>query len=127
MIVSDEPVTPEGAEVLDTFATGDLAGRPAITRHAFGAGVATYLATRPDEPTLTAVLHRALADAGVERPDVPAGVERVRRGQWLFLLNHNEFEVTVTLPAGATDTLTGEPLRVEERLAGRGVLVAHVG
>jgi beta-galactosidase len=112
--------------VLDTFTTGDLDGRPAITRHTFGEGVATYLGTRPDDQTLAAIMARALTDAGVEVPDVPAGVERVQRGQWLFLLNHNETEVTVALPEGATNTLTGEPLQADERLAGRGVLVAHL-
>jgi beta-galactosidase len=119
----------EGAEVLDTFTTGDLAGRPAITRHTFGAGVATYLGTRPDEPAMAAVLARALTDAGVEPvlAGVPAGVEAARRGEWLFLLNHNETEVVVPVPGGARDALTGEPLTEQERLAGRGVLVAHVG
>jgi beta-galactosidase len=121
-----EWIRTEGAEVLDTFTTGDLDGRPAITRHTFGEGVATYLGTRPDDQTLAAIMARALTDAGVEVPDVPAGVERVQRGQWLFLLNHNETEVTVALPEGATNTLTGEPLQADERLAGRGVLVAHL-
>jgi beta-galactosidase len=72
---------------------------------------------------------RVLGDAGVSPvlPGAPAGVEAVRRDQWLFLLNHNETEVTVPVPAGATNTLTGEPLAESERLAGRGVLVAHLG
>jgi beta-galactosidase len=121
-----EWITPAGAEVLDTFAEGELAGRPAITRHVFGGGVATYLGTRPDRAVMDAVLAGALADAGVPRVDLPAGVESVRRGRWLFLLNHNETEVTVPVPDGATDALTGEPLGVAERLAVRGVLVAHL-
>ncbi|GAB1513456.1 beta-galactosidase [Actinophytocola sp. KF-1] len=122
-----EWITVAGAEVLDTF-TGELAGRPAITRHAFGDGVATYLATRPDAAALASVVARVLDDAGVSPvlPGAPAGVEAVRRGAWLFLLNHNENEVTVPVPAGATDALTGEPLQGQERLAGRGVLVARV-
>lgn len=123
-----EWIRPEGAQVLDTFAGGDLDGRPAITRHAFGSGVATYLGTRPDEPAMAAVMTRTLADAGVEPvlPGIPAGVEVVQRGQWLFLMNHNETETAVPVPAGATNALTGEPLTEKERLAGRGVLVAHV-
>jgi beta-galactosidase len=118
-----EWITVQGAEVLDTFADAG----PAITRNVFGAGVATYLATRPDAETLAAVVARVLDDAGVAPvlPGAPAGIEAVRRGEWLFLLNHNETEATVPVPAGATDALTGEPLHEEERLAGRGVLVAH--
>lgn len=121
-----EWITLEGAEVLDTFTGGDLDGRPAITRHAFGSGVVTYLATRLEDPA--AIMTRVLADAGVEPVlnGVPAGVEVVHRGQWLFVLNHNETEVTVPVPAGATNALTGEPLTHEQRLAGRGVLVVHV-
>jgi beta-galactosidase len=121
-----EWITLEGAEVLDTFTGGDLDGRPAITRHVFGEGVATYLGTRPDEPAMAAVMARALADAGIALPDLPAGVEVVQRGQWLFLLNHNETEVTVPVPVGATDALTGSSLGVAEILGGRGVLVAHL-
>lgn len=122
-----EWITTAGAEVLDTF-TGALTGRPAVTRHAFGNGVATYLGTRPDEATMAAVVGRALADAGVEPvwPGVPAGVEAVRRGRWLFLLNHNETAVTVPAPAGAVDALTGDQLGTEAPLSGRGVLVAHL-
>ncbi|TDV47829.1 beta-galactosidase [Actinophytocola oryzae] len=120
-----EWITTEGAAVLDTFTDGALDGRPAITRHTFGDGVATYLGTRPNDAALAQVMARALADAGVEVPAVPACVERVQRGQWLFLPNHNETEVVVPVPVGATDALTGEPLTEQERLAGRGVVVAH--
>jgi beta-galactosidase len=119
-----EWITLEGAEVLDTFAGGDLDGRPAITRHAFGSGVVTYLGTRLEDPAT--IMARALADAGVEPVVAPAGVEVVHRGQWQFFLNHNETEVTVPVSDGATNALTGEPLTKEQRLAGRGVLVVHV-
>jgi beta-galactosidase len=120
-----EWITVRGAEVLDTFADGG----PAITRNSFGSGVATYLATRPDSATLDAVVARVLSDAGVSPvlPGAPAGVEAVRRGEWLFLLNHNETSVTVPVPSGATDALTGSPLASSEHVAGRGVLVAYLG
>lgn len=126
-----EWITPEGAEVLDTFAGGTLAGRPAVLRNEFGAGVATYVGTRPDAPTMATVLRRAVFDAGVGvvLPGLPEGVESVeRRGaaRWLFLLNHNDTGTTVRLPAGAVDMLTGEPLPTEVRLAGRGVVIAQL-
>lgn len=118
----------EDTEVLDTFTEGTLAGRPAITRHRFGAGVATYLGTRPDRATMAALVNRVVADAGVGPvvAGAPAGVEAVQRGQWLFLLNHNEDEVVVPVPAGAADALTGAPLSSEATLDGRGVLIAHL-
>jgi beta-galactosidase len=125
--VWSEWISPAGAEVLGTFAEGELAGKPAITRNTFGEGVATYLGTRPDETTMATVIGRALADAGVEPvlPGIPDGVEAVTRADWLFLLNHNTTEVTVPIPT-ATDALSGEPLENEVRLAGRGVLVARL-
>ncbi|WP_043840809.1 beta-galactosidase [Amycolatopsis taiwanensis] len=126
--VWSEWVTPGTAEVLDTFTDGALAGRPAMTRNSFGAGVATYLGTRPDRDTMAAVLRRALSDAGAgpvlgEKPD---GVEAVQRGQWLFLLNHNDHEVDVPMPAGTVDALTGAPVGDRAPLDARGVLVAHL-
>jgi beta-galactosidase len=125
--VWSEWISPAGAEVLNTFADGELAGRPAVTRNTFGEGVATYLGTRPDETTMAKVLGRALADAGVEPvlPGIPDGVEAVTRADWLFLLNHNTTEVTIPIPT-ATDALSGEPLQNEVRLAGRGVVVARL-
>jgi len=88
-------IVPEGAEVLARYVDGPLAGEPAVTRHAFGAGTATYLGTRPDERAMRELVRDTLRRAGV-RPVVgglPEGVEAVRRGDRLFLLNHNDHPV----------------------------------
>ncbi|WP_020667317.1 beta-galactosidase [Amycolatopsis nigrescens] len=102
-----EWINTEGAEVLQTFAEGELAGRPAVTRHRFGDGVAYYLGTRPDPASMAAILAMACEAAGVEPalPGAPAGVEATVRHsadgtRWLFLLNHNDFELTVRTPSG---------------------------
>ncbi|MDH2444808.1 beta-galactosidase [Amnibacterium sp. CER49] len=108
-----EVVRVAGAEVLSTFAGGMLDGLPAITRNGSGAGAAWYVATAPDD--LGAVVDRVLAEAGVEPgvPETPDGVEAVRRGDRLFLLNHTDHEVeaagtrlephgSAVLPTGAT-------------------------
>jgi beta-galactosidase len=126
--VWSEWISPSGAEVLATFADGELAGRPAITRNTFGEGVATYLGTRPDETTMANVIGHALAAAGVEPvlPGIPDGVEAVIRSKWLFLLNHNTTEVAMPIPANAIDALSGEPYGNEVQLAGRGVVVARL-
>ncbi|MER7499783.1 beta-galactosidase trimerization domain-containing protein [Nonomuraea pusilla] len=91
---ADDIVT-EGAEVLAAYAGGPLAGGPAVTRHAFGAGTATYLGTRPDEAAMRELVRDALRRAGVEPvvAGLPEGVEAVRRGGHLFLLNHNDHPV----------------------------------
>ncbi|MGR6917254.1 beta-galactosidase [[Actinomadura] parvosata] len=99
----------DGAEVVAEFAEGDLAGRPAILRHRSGAGVAWYVGTMPEPAALAGLAGRALADAGVRGPlpDLPPGVEAVRRGEVLFLLNHGATTVRVPIPEPGVDLLTG--------------------
>jgi beta-galactosidase len=121
-----EWVHPEGAEVLATFASGELAGRPAVTRHARGAGVATYVACRPDEATMEALVRRAAADAGVEPvlPGLPEGVEATRRGDTLFVLNHGPRRAAFPRPDG--EVLVGPDAGLREvELDPREVLVVR--
>jgi beta-galactosidase len=58
---------------------------------------------------MAALLASACADAGVGAVELPApaGVEVVRRGDALFLLNHTEEAVTVPVPPGASSLLDG--------------------
>jgi beta-galactosidase len=97
-----------------------LDGRPAVTRHEYGDGVAWYAATRLDPAPL---LERVCAEAGVEPvlPGLPAGVEAVRRrgadGDFVFVLNHTAGAVAVpgedllggdgTVPAGGVAVMRG--------------------
>ena len=99
----------DGAETVAAYRGGELDGRPAVTRHAFGDGTAWYLSTLPDPAALRALLARAAGEAGVRPPlpDLPAGVEAVRRGGLLFVLNHHREPAAVPLPGPATDLLTG--------------------
>ncbi|GCE77207.1 beta-galactosidase [Cellulomonas biazotea] len=99
-----------GTEVVRTFADGDLAGGPALTRRAVGDGAAWYLATRLDDAALGALTEALLVEAGVDPvlDGLPAGVEVTRRRaddgrSWLFVLNHSTSPVD--LPPG--DVLAG--------------------
>jgi beta-galactosidase len=85
-----EIVRTDGAEVLATFAGGMLDGMPAVTRNRAGGGSAWYVATSPDD--LGAVVDGVLQGAAVEAalPHPVEGVEAVRRGNRLFLLNHTD-------------------------------------
>ena len=76
-----------GADVLARYPDGG----PAITRHAVGAGAAWYVSTRLTDG-YGALLAEVAAEAGVQpvTPHLPAGVEAVRRGDRLWLLNHTE-------------------------------------
>jgi beta-galactosidase len=104
-----EWVEPRAAEVLMTFADGELAGRPAATRN----GRALYLATRPDPATMRAFMSDACAAAGVRAAfqAAPHGVEAVRRGDALVLLNHRSEPAEIAL-AGETISLGGRDVRV---------------
>jgi beta-galactosidase len=100
------------AEVVASYAQGPLAGLPAITRNAFGTGVAWYVSTRLGRNAADRMIGRVLADAGV-RPVVagaPPGLEAVRRHgdggrSWLFVLNHTGRPCAV--PASGTELLSG--------------------
>ncbi|MEV4376905.1 beta-galactosidase [Streptosporangium sp. NPDC049644] len=90
-------IVPEGASELAAYADGPLAGLPAVTRHTFGSGTATYLGTRPDEDTMRALVRDALrlAEVSPVLPNLPDGVEAVARvagdgRRFLFLLNHGD-------------------------------------
>jgi beta-galactosidase len=84
------------------FVDGPDAGQPALTRHDSGAGSAWYLATRLDPAALATVL--ALVGVRPES-DAPAGLETVRRGDYLFLINHDDAPAQVV--ADGHDLLTG--------------------
>ncbi|MCW2915569.1 MAG: beta-galactosidase [Actinomycetia bacterium] len=106
-----EWIETEGAQVVAAFADGELAGRPAVTRHEYGAGVAWYLGTRPEPMAMRTLLDLARADAGAGPvlPDLPAGVQAVVRSgaehSYLFLLNHGGEPASVALPVPGVDLL----------------------
>ncbi|MCT9821292.1 beta-galactosidase [Microbacterium sp. W1N] len=110
-----EKLRSDGAEVLASFADGDLAGRPVVTRNAAGAGSAWYVGAVLGDDLLDAVLAEALAAAGVDgiRPEpsaeaATAAVEAVRRGDALFLLNRGDTPAQVRVPGEWVDLLTDE-------------------
>jgi beta-galactosidase len=120
-----ELMTAEGAEAVAEFAES---GRPAVLRHRTGegpgSGIAWYVATMPEPAALAELTARALADAGVRGavPGLPPGVEAVRRGDVLFLLNHGAETADVPVPDPAEDLLTGAVAHGLVTLAPRAVV-----
>ncbi|MGH3379605.1 MAG: beta-galactosidase [Actinoallomurus sp.] len=127
--VWSEEIHLEGAEAVEHFTTGTLAGRPAITRHRFGRGTAWYLATQPDPATMRYLLDRVREAAGVAPvlPGLPDGVQaRARQtedGLRYVVLNHGTAAADVRLPAPMRDELTGTGPAGSLRLDPRGVAV----
>ncbi|MEU0301963.1 beta-galactosidase [Streptomyces sp. NPDC006175] len=101
-----EELEPDGsAETVSAYRGGELDGLPSVLRK----GTAWYVSTLPEPEALRGLLGRAAAEAGV-RPvleGLPAGVEAVRRGKLLFLLNHGRTPAGVGLPGLHVDLLTG--------------------
>ncbi|MEW9873566.1 beta-galactosidase [Arthrobacter sp. HS15c] len=118
----------ETADVLASYASGRLAGSPAVTRNRFGKGTAVYLSARVDSTFLEELLAAERGAAGI-RPELaaPLGVQVRRRTgngrSYLLVLNHNDAPVSVDVQGGGTDRLTGTQLRGTVELAANGVLV----
>ncbi|MEV4561810.1 beta-galactosidase [Kitasatospora sp. NPDC049285] len=124
-----ESLRTEGAETVAAYPDGMLAGSPALTRHAFGAGHAWYLSTRLDDASYGALVARLTADAGLapDLPGLPPTVESVTRHapdgrRWHLLINHGPD--AAPLPEPAHDLLTDGPL-AELPPGGCAVLRAH--
>lgn len=114
----------EAADDVDTvtpYKGGELDGLPAILRK----GRAWYVSTLPEPHALRTLLADIAAQAGV-RPTLaglPAGVEAVRRGGLLFLLNHGRDGVAVPVPGRHRDLLTGADVTDGVELGRYGVAV----
>lgn len=116
-----------GAEVLATFASGPVSGSPAITRNAFGAGAAYYVATALAHPHLTELVRQLALGAGVESVELPDDVEITRRSDgtrtWTFVINHSAFPVE--LPIAGVDLLGDGAARDVVSVAAGGVAVVR--
>ncbi len=96
-----EQVDPQGAEVVDVYSSGPLAGAPAITRNVFGGGEAWYVSTQLEDAGYQRLVETICRRAGVSVPELPENVELVRRRQgdttWSFLQNHGVADATIEI------------------------------
>lgn len=109
-----ELVTPADAETLASYDHPAWSPYAAITRNAFGAGEATYIATRTGADVTLAVLSDAVRRAGAwDWPQEIAGSVRVRRGvngrgnALNYLLNYSGDEARIDAPVAGTSVLDG--------------------
>lgn len=121
----------EGAAVMATYGDDFYAGRPCLTRHAFGAGSAWYLASFPEQRFLDRFHAQLARDLGLRHAleaALPEGVTVQRRTDgktdYLFLLNFTALPQPVALgDVPRADALTGAPMGAECLLAPYGVRV----
>jgi beta-galactosidase len=131
----------DGAKALTTYLDGPLHGKPAITRHDVGTGVAYYVTTLLDAASTARLLGGICDDAGVHgtgyqgsalrAPIIAAtGVETVRRRaadgsdtSYLFVINHTDREVDV--PAAGDELLSHAPVTRMLRVAPGAVAVVR--
>ncbi len=116
------------AEVRGTYAEGPAAERAAVTRNVHGEGYGWYVSTRPDADGLRAIMTAVYADAGIDLPGTPAGVETIVRhadgADYLVAINHGSEEAS--LQASGTDLLTQAEIRDMLVLAGGDVAVVRM-
>jgi beta-galactosidase len=105
-----EPVelTDPATEVLASYRTGEVAGRPAVTRRAVGGGSAAYVSTRLGPEGIAPVLGDLLERAGVHS-ELPAElrgrVELTVRGDHRFVINRTAEEIDIAALGGKETTL----------------------
>ncbi|GAB3576158.1 beta-galactosidase [Leifsonia lichenia] len=121
----------QGTDVLATYADGHLAGRPAVTRRASGAGAAWYLSAGLDSDGMRAVLSEVFAAAGVPvAASIDTDLEVVTRTDgttdYTFVLNHGRRDLTAPLIPDGRDLLTGADAAGGLPLSAFGVaVIAH--
>jgi beta-galactosidase len=97
-----------GAEAIADYTSGPAAGKPAVTRHAVGAGQAWYVSTQLAPADLRALLARIPA-AHSEFASLPDTVEVVTRrgenGDFVTVINHGDDEASVSV--AGHELLTG--------------------
>jgi len=105
-----ERVHLDGAEAVVRYASGSLAGGPAVTRRQVGDGAAWYVSAALQADGVGRVVDRLVAESGTPRVvEAAPGLEAVRRRagdrSYLFLLNHTGDEQKVA--AAGYDLLSG--------------------
>jgi beta-galactosidase len=110
-------------KVLARYASGEQAGRPAITHRPFGRGSASYVSTRLGPAGLAPVIDELAGFAGLHS-DLPPNA----RGRVELAVRHNDtdefwFLINLTGEPVQVEGIDGEVLAGEVALAPRGVAV----
>lgn len=111
----------EWAKEISHYESDFYKGMPVITRNSFGKGNAYYVGTRSNEDFYKTFLGEICDKLEIQPvAHTPGGVEATVRvnenGEFLFLLNHNEYDETITIEQDGCDLLTGQKYTAGETL-----------
>lgn len=125
-----DELVPEGAEPIAWYAEDYVAGKPAATRNAHGAGRAYYFGVGADPRLMASLMEPVIASAGVapiDGIDVPEDVELACRQTedrlYTFAINHAAEERVLRLNRPATVVPEGTTALGEYRLPPYGAVV----
>ncbi|MEV5026929.1 beta-galactosidase [Paenibacillus sp. LPE1-1-1.1] len=118
----------DSVEVVAHYASDYYAGKPAVTKNAFGEGQAWYFGAVFNEASAGQIIDRlGLASPAAGWLTLPQSVELTIRededGPLYFLLNYSEQPAAITLSEQKNDLLTGNNLSGSVTLEGYGVVV----
>ncbi len=114
-----EVVSVKEAAVLMTYKSRFYAGRPALTRNAFGAGEAYYICADMEQPFYDDVYGRILLARGIRGimegipPDVEVSSRETAAYNYIFAQNYGREPVAVRLPPDAEVVGGGSSGRLE--------------
>jgi beta-galactosidase len=101
------------AEVIAYFRDDFYSNCPVVTKNTYNKGTAYYIATQPEDKFILDFLSEVCRSNNINSfIQVPYGVEVIIREkidkQFIFILNHNNYNVSITLPKDSyTDLLSG--------------------
>ncbi|WP_138754265.1 beta-galactosidase [Paenibacillus sinopodophylli] len=121
-------VEDDSVEVVATYASDFYAGKPAVTKNAFGEGQAWYFGAVFNDEAAEQIIDRLGLAAPTASwlslpPDVELAIREGEDGPLYFLLNFSEQPAAITLKESKTDVLTGNTLNGSVSLEGFGVVV----
>ncbi len=114
------------AECAGRYGSDFYGGFPCLTKNRYGRGTAWYLAAKPDQAGVNAVLDRVTAELDLPRAidtPLPEGVLATARGDFVFLQNFSGSEQTVSLPGKMEDLISGREAEGEYKLPVNGAAV----
>ncbi|KMK75226.1 beta-galactosidase [Alkalihalobacillus pseudalcaliphilus] len=118
----------EGAEVLAEYGSDFYQGTPVVTSHQVGKGKAIYIGTSAEQGFINDFMKLQSQNLGISSllPKVE-GVEVMARSKdektFLFILNHNSYDVMIEIEQGYLDIHTGEEQKESLNIPANGVSI----